>query len=679
MITLHISKKNRILYCNLKFPFSPRFYNSRRLEEPDNVRHSNSKFSVFKVGSDDWKERKSLRSKKIQEAYSEKAETNISLAKNFVNQRDKMAELLKDSSTMSELFKEKKNNWHNLAHEEDPRVSTYDSLSDTLGGLSYTNTELENSMMMICTYFINSVIVELNLRKVLTNEAKFDSFLFTRSLMSSVRSTNDWTETFQLLIKLYDIKEGTPKSLDDFVKGLDKIGVELLISDFKSSDHFNSLEMLRYFFCYFKTSQHLNYDESDTIKFVKSWYPIKFQSPEVNNSDYIKGFDNCFEKYKANNDLGHLELALDLSKVIITCSKYTPSVSIFKYLLDKLGEMGLLSYQTIVYDSIAPVKYKGSILGTPLTKALRPQRVAEHFQDLVESDPGLLESFIKFQVPRGDVTTLVKLLAFYRLNEVMDYVAVLDRSNLSKVISKSRFSRNLTMTFKTIIFKTDREIFVSRESIYSAIEACISLHAYKYIDALVDKLIVNSVKNDDEIQIALSLGGNPSIFLKGIDPPLIIAKVLPPDELSSIIFDKNLFKILLRASRESDDIGRLMWLTPHLDSYLNRSLEVSAPHIDAIKVHLRNCKDEVDERFTLAEDSSLIDMALISEIYDAMSVLGLDGKLVAYDKFLDFKNTHPKLIDSPPERNQNETNAYSSEAKDQFYFTANPASDKKLL
>ncbi|ABN66505.2 predicted protein, partial [Scheffersomyces stipitis CBS 6054] len=445
---------------------------------------------------------------------------NYSLAHKFSDHRKKIVHIFKDDDNINALF-----NGYGKS------ISSYEQLKKKLGVayLSYYNAQMKNSLLLLVHSFVNSVLIEINIKHMLLPN----------------------TDSTQL-------------------------------ESLRSSDNFNSIESYRAFFQYYKSSQHLNYDHSDLIKSVLATNYLQFNNPRVNDTEFLKGLKRNFESFNKNDELRHIDLILGITRTLLTSKSNIPSYGIFKLLLDKLGDLQLYHYQTLVYQTLPRFSHKSTVLNGCKLSAL-------HFQHLIEQTPSILDSLLRYQVPRSDVETLKQMLSFFRLDEVAKHEKVVNRSYLADLMSKSRFFRSQSrqLGIAPVVFASDSPIYVSKETVYSGMRACIELGQFQYLDSLFNKLVVHSVDDAENEALKVSL------------------MIEDREVVESRIFDNDLFKILIRASRKSDDLGRMMWLMPHLDKYLTSNGE----HIDS---------------------------SLKREIFLALTKFGLEGKVLAYEKMLNF-------------------------------------------
>lgn len=577
---------------------------------------------------------------------------NQELFESFRKQRSTITESFAIPKNITGLFaNNSKVNWNEIACNGNKKAAhTYSNTTKRLNvpsRLTYYSSEIQNTLNCIITHFVNSILVEINIRKLLHDrniDENNDSFMFREALLNSIKDEQKKYEILKILVQLYDKNEDAGlQSFEQFFQSLDRDVIEELTNKtLLESDHFSSLEFYRQNYNNFKSSQYLNYDHSDTLRFIQSWLSLKFQSIEQNDTEYITRLETIFQEYEKEHPLGHLNLIIKVCKTLSSCKKYTPSFRTFRYLLDGFGKVGLYNYQSIIYDNLPAFKYKQSILASPDSKFLKAPKLAYHFQEIIEEDPQFLKSLISYLVPREDNGLLRELISFFKLDEVADNERILMKSNLKSLVSKSRFSNFRSTVMKSIGFRNSEPILVSTSTIYATIQTCIDLKQFEYIDLLINKLILHSVIKDDKIEVALSFGLND---IKNYGYRLLLGEDLSIYDISQKIFTKEIFKLLLYACRKSDDVGRLMWLTPHLDLYLSNNLESNQQHLAKIKAYFtesiihQNTEETTFTEFAEADSKATIDSDLIASIHHTFSLFGIDGKLLTYDTTLDFNNT----------------------------------------
>ncbi|CAH2350829.1 hypothetical protein CLIB1423_02S06106 [[Candida] railenensis] len=610
--------------------------------------------------------------------------------KTFEDQRNLIVEKFQDQSSIELLFK-------NNAQQPGSCVTSKDELLESLNNgdpLSYFSP-VQHSIMCLASHLLNSVMVELNLRRQFIIDDPIQrvpsSFFFRENIIDQIKDTERNREILQILELVSEPSNDknntsrSSKSILDIIERLDQNELKRLINhSLKTSDSFNDIEFWRLNFNYYKSGQYLNYDHSDTFKNIQNLKLIDFQSPVVDNSEYVARIDKIFVNYnlqKDNNHLSrHITLMLELIEVLLGTKKYTPNFGMFSHLLSKLMEQQdavdvtenqdeLYNIQSLVYHSLPLHEHRQTILATPNSAAttsdakltlnsstssfVTASRLSYHFKHLVVEDPDILKPLIKYQVSRKDVSTFMQILNFYRLIEVSAYEKTLSKTILSSLVSKSRFVNQRAAALdplKDVIFyDVSRPLLVDVSTIYASIEACLDLERFEYIDLLLSKLILFYVRSDNEFdkKVALSFGSESSPYSL-----MLAEEKVTPSQFSLEIFTKNLLQLLLRACREGKDYGRLLWIIPHLDYYIATYMkdEKSVQHIQRIKKFYRESILEGNygnvSEFEEHEKDAAFDSNLIASIYETMKFFEVDGKVYTLNKLFDFENTIDEKVRS---------------------------------
>ncbi|KAL6449883.1 hypothetical protein SBY92_002357 [Candida maltosa Xu316] len=443
-------------------------------------------------------------------------ENNIKLADQFKTHRNNILELMKDESHIDALFD----------HDFPMTVTEHSELQNHLGATTYTDIDMRNTITLVCHSLAESIRVELALREVA--DPRLDSIL----------------------------------------------------ENIKGSIHFDAVEDYRFRFYNIKSSQFLNYTESDIMKEVDGSNFVRFTSPVKDSQEYISRFTQTFDKYETTHQhepLAHIDIGVNLIRDMLSCSTYIPTVEIWHYLLAKLDTYELYHYQSLVYSSLFQYKHQPTVLGAPQPESqpqTKPRLMADHFTHLVEAYPEILSSLCQYQTSRNDKDTFVELLSFFKLDKLAGEVLALKKSPL---LSKAKY--NLPQVCPGIDLDT-KNLRVSRQCIYSVMRSAIALEMYEYVDLLYDKIVLDSV-----------------------DPDTVQLDYTPDKLVEGTIFTTELFAIMLDACKESNDLGRLLWLLPFLDE------------------HIAKNKDTIPE-------------SLKTAIMETLTVFNLEGKLLAYGKIL---------------------------------------------
>lgn len=541
-------------------------------------------------------------------------------------------------------------NINNLFPEKEYKrfVSSRKELIQELNGGTIQNEQhllyyspIRHSIMCLIVHFLNTILVEINLRKDLIPDDPVNNFspgIFRDDILNQIKDKSKKREIIQIMDAFHDSSSTAMK--------------DLFNHQTKISDHFNSLEFWRYNFMNYKSGQYLNYDHSDTMANIQGLQFIRYESTEVNDDEILAKFAKSFQEFdlkRQDDSLLHLNLIVEIISTLFTCTKTIPSVLIFKYLLDKFGQMELYNYQSIVYDNLPSYETCLTSLADPIESNRHAPRLCHQLIDVIESKPEILESLIEYQTVRGDVKTFMELLRFYRLREAAAYEKALLRTTLSALVSKSRFlsNRSASMENEDFIFNNQRRpLLVPISTIYQTINACIELKQFEYIDLLFSKLVLFNVRyrDQDERFVALTVGAPET----DEDYSFLISENLTPSEVAKEVINRDLLLLLLRACREGKDLGRLLWMMPYLDQYIEGNMMEAKPHIEVIKKYYNESLIHgIYNLVSIFEDSDSqqpINSEFINSLYETLEMFGIDGKIYKYDSYFEFKKTIPKKV-----------------------------------
>lgn len=573
-------------------------------------------------------------------AKNDQAKLNIRklLLESYMQQRAAVTEHFASQEAMDKLLDMEPANLEGTLLEEMKVVLESVEKQDP----TYTS-KVSDTISFLCASFVNTFLVELNctyaLNKSLPGNIEPTSFLLRQDLLNCIKDEPKKLEIVKALASAYQGNDKNPAFLL-FVAQLDKEALADIVSSMATSDSFNSLEHYRYNFLHFKSGQSVNYDHSDTLKAVQSLAKARFTTTKQDNEHYINSLDPVFETYasSAQSETDRLQLLVSITKILLVTTGPTPTYHLFGYLIEKLGNASLLNYQALVFNCIPDYEYKRTVLGSSPDSYIAP-KAALHFKAAIEDDARILGPLMLYLSKRPSSSSFENFLSYYRLSEVVNHERVLDNSNYSGIVSKSRFTRNRDINVPSVVFDTDLPIIAPVDVVYNAIHCCIELGHFQYIDPLLNKLIVHTVDLNGNVHVALSFG-NQENFSKS-EYSLLIAQNYTFAQMAHRLFTKDLLILLLRASRMSDDVGRMMWLTPHLDAYLMKHIDASQDHILNIIEYStsKSTSTEFTTNFWENDAIALIDTKLITEIERTLTALSLDGKRLNYDKFLHFSQT----------------------------------------
>lgn len=559
------------------------------------------------------------------------------------------------------LFEPKnKVNWGEYGEENvylRSKVSSYVETEHLLSGgrLSHSRPEIQNTLLLLSKLFINTFLVEINVHSLLGDggiQGKFknDPFL-AQDLIIRRFDKDKKQEILAILTELYSVeREGVPKSLQEFISGLNRKGVSEIIQQSRVNESFSSLADYRLKFSHYKSSQHLNYDRSDLTRLTQSYQPVRFHSREVKNDEFERKFDRAFADYESSSDpFKHLELLLQLARILVTSRSYTPDHTIFKVLMEKLVRCGLYTYLTLVYESLPAGKYVQSVLGNDPRGEKLPKQ-SFHFQKIVEECPGIISTLLENAVRSKDEYSFRQMLKFFRLKDISGYESGLSKSGYNELLSFSKHRKG-AVALLTVRYDTNESLWIPAEFVYQAIKGCIQLNEFGYIDPLVTLLILQSKEVNGKHEVELNFDRNPQI---GTDS-IFYSLMLGAKQLSQKIYTKELIMLSLEAIRKDKDFSRLTYLVPHLDSYVIRNLETSGGHLQTIRKHFHNkvvrkvSTQKEDAEFTETDCHHPLGLALIEAIFKTLFQFMdrrqvYSGLFPTFDELLDFNNTVSELV-----------------------------------
>ncbi|KAI5960257.1 hypothetical protein CANMA_004037 [Candida margitis] len=422
-------------------------------------------------------------------------EDAIEMSRQYKQHRLNLVDILQDKKNVEAMF----------ANDAGCKITSFkDMCKDMKGheGLTYTDVEMRNTMMLVANMLMENVKIDLKLRSV-----KID----------------------------HDIGS--------------------FIDEIKTSSDFVSLESYRLNFHHYKSSQWLSTSEGNTISQLGFAQPIVFKSAQYGDKEVIQSLETAFEDYATSNKkLSHIQLAVQVVKILLSPHNNIPTIKLWKYLLDKLGNCNLLNYQQIIYLSLFQYKHQPTVLAdpSPATDSIFAPLMADHFAHLIQKDPEMLPSLLKYQLLRRDDKTFLELLSFLTLDKIAGEMSVIK----SPLLSKSKYK---LPTYIPGLDLEERLLTISRRSMYSIMEMAIELGLYQYLDLLFNKIVLHS--RDQE-----------RIELNYVEDVLVEGRV----------FDEHLFSIMLDAAVKSNDLGRVVWLLPFVDEYIKEGSGIN----DALRKQL---------------------------------------------------------------------------------------------
>lgn len=371
----------------------------------------------------------------------------------------------------------------------------------------------------------------------------------------------------------------------------------------------------------------MNYENSETTRFVKNHatgYTKRFSDDEkliVDSNAIFNQLSKEISNKGPNSDCQMLKLDT-LLKVVsqIINSETIPGLEYFMALLQHLNKNGLVNYQTIILKYLIDIRFKASLLSTPDPLIENTHLVLHYFKPIIETNPEFLNILFDYYDELGNETMIELLLSYLKFDEVVTLEKIFDKSIYSQLISKSRFIKNRTLN-NLVYIDYKRPVVITQEVIFNIINKCIKYQKYQYIDLLINKIIFHS---SSQRQVLLSI--NESLDLSQFK--FIIDN--DNEDLGEVLinlFDRDIMVLLLQLVIDSNDLGRLMWLIPNLDIFIDKHLDKD--QLMALKNHYINNKEE---RFQQLNKGLQVNTTLIEKIYQSLKKFGLDGKLLNYEK-----------------------------------------------
>lgn len=490
--------------------------------------------------------------------------------------------------------------------------------------------DIRYSVEMLVTWYITTLICDLNVQAILLGKVK-DEGLY-RDVMAH--------------LKLPLLKNDIREELSTMSR--ENITTQALVDQFASSEYFNSLQTYRTYFTHFKLAQALNYDDSDHRGPRQSRHGIYFRLPQRSNQEYFARIDLAFATFSNNMERQrvmeanskayrdfcstptaakfaeldeiyqeyakthpknhqHLSLLAEVIKALVQCHQFTPTSELFTYLISKFDEHGMKNYATMAYQCLFSYGDNASVLAASTNDTqLFSQVSARQFLPIVTESPDCLGALIKYCARRQQTLTFRQLLLFFGLDEVMAHESVLDKSYLSPIIAKLRFLRfkeYRKLDMDLILFKHAEPLAVKPQVVVEAMEACIEMNEFGFVDSLFNKMVMHMTNLG---KVALAFGENHKL-----ENDLILLKKYPVTELSRRYFTQPIIEVMISAAVASNDLGRLMWLMPHVDDYIERGL------VGIASENVFTSHDRLDPK-------------LVAQLRKALLHFGLEGKLHRY-------------------------------------------------
>lgn len=456
----------------------------------------------------------------------------VKYAQTFLKQRQMYASTFSKPENIAKLFPETNSNAVPEEQETPPSKLTYCS-------------GMQNSLMALSSQLVKSFLIELNLRHGfhdhnLEKAISPDSFLLHEDLFALMK---DDEEKRELMTKLLAFRAPQQKNGEStFLTNLNPDAVAKMLTDFKHSGSFKSKELRRHDFYEFKSGHWLNYEESDTFSSIQALLPPQFYTNLVSSKEYIRNFERIFASYEnSSGPLKHMNLALELAQALASGGEFLPTYSVFRYLLDNLGKLGLYNYQSLVYDILPSFEHRQTALADFSQNQEFAPRKSFHFSHLIEDDPDFLGSLIMYQVPRKDMVTLKQLMVFFNV-----FGRKVHHPSLPSFMKPCPMEPGAVLDL-------EQPRLVSIDTISKAFSACVELKQYSLLDTLVNKLVYDLVKTADGIKIAIGALGDTQSDSKIDD---------------SQIYSEQILLLLAKAYIQTKDTARTRWLLPHVGIFL---------------------------------------------------------------------------------------------------------------
>lgn len=455
------------------------------------------------------------------------AKNQLSLAQKFVREREAYKSLVKQPELLDGLFSESAAD-HNDALSE-YRVTSDTSSTGEAHHIARTYmSPMQNSLMLLTSLIVKKFLVEFNFRRAFHDETLLDVYpedrYWTENDLSNSLSSYDRDRILEILDSLQE--SGVNVTMKD------------VLADIGNNEAFDSPHLKRHEFYRYKSGHWLNYANSDVTNLMESGPRPLFLSPRVNDDEYMAKISSLFSAYKSDSHpFKHVNLALGVAKVLANGGKYSPSLLLFRVLLDKFGEHGLYSYQSLVHDSL-PGFENGE--KEPLSERQDADKATQElYLRLIESDPQYLNSLINVESRKKNSANL-----HYLLNYLEPTAANSSSAFLPLFLKNKAHNQTGHMTTKPLL--------VDLATIESALTACAQTGDYERMDRILIKLFANLVHTPTGTQICLHNNTFPHV------------------RNASRFLSENILTLLAETYIKRSDIVRLQWLWPHVSAHVKR-------------------------------------------------------------------------------------------------------------
>lgn len=444
------------------------------------------------------------------------------LAQKYIKERAAYQKLAQMPEIVDRLFSDTQDS--SIASNLEDYITARDDPTEPAYTKTYASA-IQNSLMLLSNMILKQFLVEFNLRKALNDkellrEYPAESYMTENDLLKRL-NREERSEIETLLAKIGE--DGEEVQISD------------ILEDLGHSEAFSDMALKREDIYHYKSGHWLNYMNSDTTNHIQSELHPRFLSPIVNDEEYISKLKSLFAAYKADSHpFKHANLALEVAKMLANGGKYSPSVSIFRVLLDKFGEIGLYNYQALVHDILPSFD---SIEAVPSSERVDADMATQGlYKKLIERDPQYLKSLINYESRKGH---------FGNLNFLLSYLEPASPN-------KAAYASNMPLFLKKAAggkgaFLGTGAIPIDLNIIESALDACIKLGDYERMDRILIKVYA---------QLALETDTSHKMPEKGSS-----ARLVRELDLQELLTDNVLLTLGETYVRHQDQV-RLAWLSP---------------------------------------------------------------------------------------------------------------------
>lgn len=407
---------------------------------------------------------------------------------------------------------------------------------------TYTSAA-QNTIMLISNSFTLSSLVELNLRNELAKQAENQSAperlaLYRHQLFSHMRSDSSKTELLELMTAcLVKLQKLDPDSVSRFFDVC------------RTSASFASHEQKRLAFHEFKSSHWLNYENSDSMKAIHAIRGPRYVHSKSSDVCYKSLINKILGEFRSSeSDTKHIEVALKFAQMLSTDGKHPPTYETIKYLFEKLGEADLLHLQSIVRDALPGYKQRHTALADRnVTMNFAGRKSSHHYVSFdLQNNIDILSSLIDYEVSVKNSTGLNEILRLIK--------PLLQHSNyLDNTIPKSMLILKGTNFEESV----RESIAVPITVVECALDACLKLHSFTFVDSLVQAILLNLI--DDG-------GVHKLVFGEPTSQHRFLCKIFEPSVLAQKVLSDKILSLLSRIFQQTKNYEKLSWLLDLINS-----------------------------------------------------------------------------------------------------------------